>query len=273
MPGILVTGASGFLGRALHVRLAGDGLPVVAAARRAVPGVLQVPDYMQCPVSDITVHAAEEPDRAKVNAMGAAYVKASARVLKALLARTGWMVYVSSGVVYGDVSESPCCEDAPVLPADIYAQAKLHNERLVLEAGGTVLRLSNLFGVGMSANNVLSDIARQLPGEGPLHVRDQYPVRDFLAVDEAAQATALCLRRGLRGVLNLGSGTGLSVYEVARVALRAAGQDGRAIQSTQPSGRRSVNILNISLARQALGWQPSVAEAALGRFFIIGASQ
>lgn len=273
MPDILVTGASGFLGQALCARLAADGLPAVAASRRPCPGGLQVADYGQCPPSTVTVHTAEEPDRAKVNALGAAYLESSAALVRQLLARTPWLVYISSGVVYGDGSAEPYTESAPVLAGDTYAQAKLHNEDLVLAAGGTVLRLSNLFGRGMSGQNVLSDIARQLAGDGPLQVRDATPVRDFLAVAEAAQAISLVLQRGLRDVVNIGSGVGLSVHEVACAGLRAVGQTGRAVISTQPAGRRSVNILDISRTRQRLGWNPSAPQAALGQYFSSGARQ
>lgn len=267
MRGILITGASGFLGRALQVRLAGDGHGLVAASRRSMPGHLKVADYGDCPPSALTVHLAEEPDRAKVNAQGAAYMDACSSSLRRLLARTPWLVYVSSGSVYGDGSDQPLGEDAPVVGADTYAQAKLYNEKLVLQSGGTVLRLSNLFGKGMSSTNVLSDISSQLQGCGPLKVRDEHPVRDFLHADEAAQAISLCLQLGVRGVLNLGSGVGLSVRQVAQLALRVVDQPDRPIESTRPAGRRSTNILDISLARQRLGWQPSAPDGALCRFF------
>jgi nucleoside-diphosphate-sugar epimerase len=271
MLGILVTGASGFLGRALCAQLAATALPFVAASRQARAGWVAVDDYGNCPASSVTVHAAEEPDRAKVNALGMTYHEHSADVVRKLLASTSSLVYISSSMVYGDSSEEPYAVSAPVHASDPYSQGKLHNEKLVLEAGGTVLRLSNLFGHGMSPHNVLSDIARQFPGVGPLQVRDDRPVRDFLAVEEAAQAIVLGIQCGLRGVVNIGSGAGVSTREVARIALRAVGQPGRPIVSSQIGGRRSVNILDISQTRQRLGWQPTAPEEALGQFFLNGA--
>lgn len=273
MPGILVTGASGFLGRSICRQLAAQGLPFLAASRQARPGWVQVSDYGQCPASEIIVHAAEEPDRAKVNQLGATYVEQSASVLRQLLARTPHLHYVSSAAVYSDASEVPCTVSMPVVASDTYSQSKLHNEQLVLDAGGTVLRLANLFGAGMSPRNVLSDIARQLHGRGPLRVRDETPVRDFLAVDEAAQAIVLGIRHGLDGVANIGSGIGLSVRDVARVALRAAGQAERPIESTQPSLRRSVIILDVSQTQQRLAWTATAPEASLATHFSSGASQ
>ena len=271
MLGILVTGASGFLGRALCAQLAATRLPFVAASRQARPGWVEVDDYGNCPASGVTVHTAEEPDRAKVNALGMTYLEHSADVVRKLLASTSSLVYISSSMVYGDNSEEPFAVSAPVHASDYYTQGKLHNEKLVLEAGGTVLRLSNLFGRGMSPHNVLSDIARQFPGVGPLQVRDDRPVRDFLAVEEAAQAIVLGLRCGLCGVANIGSGAGVSIGEVARIALRAFGQSERSIVSSQMGVRRSVNILDIGQTRQRLGWHPTAPEAALSQFFVNGA--
>ena len=88
MPGILVTGASGFLGRSICKQLAEQGLPYLAASRQARPGWVQLSDGSPCPASEIIVHTAEEPDRAKVNQLGAAYIEHSAGMLRQLLART-----------------------------------------------------------------------------------------------------------------------------------------------------------------------------------------
>ena len=48
------------------------------------------------------------------------------------------------------------------------------------------MRLANVYGPGMAANNVMSDILGQVPGDGPLVVRDIAPVRDYLWIEDAA---------------------------------------------------------------------------------------
>ena len=46
-------------------------------------------------------------------------------------------------------------------------------------------------GRGMAELNVLSTILGQIPGQGPLEVRDDRPSRDFLWVEDAAEALEL----------------------------------------------------------------------------------
>jgi UDP-glucose 4-epimerase len=257
-PIVVMTGGSGFLGRHVAEHLVSAGLHVIPVARRNVPWAVQIEDYRNSPDGDILVHLAEEPNRVEVNRRGESYIQQSAALLNDLVERFGRnTLYASSGVVYGDQNEAPCSIDMPVIEADTYSRSKLLNERIVLEAGGCVVRLSNLFGSGMAANNVMSDIMRQVPGEGSLRVRDNAPVRDFLPVTDAAAAFGLIVSEGFRGIVNVGSGVGTSVRTLAEIALRGAGQQYREIVSTAPSLRRSVNVLDISATRKLLGWSPT----------------
>ena len=258
MATIVVTGAAGFLGRYLVARLVGQGLSVIPVSRRKLPGMYQVSDYRQSPSGDVMIHLAEEPDRGRVNLQADDYVKEAADVVEAL-SRTGQrIIYASSGVVYGDENEAACKVGAPVVAVDAYSRSKLLNEQIVLDAGGSVARLSNLFGRGMSGNNVISDIILQVPGEGPLKVRDDKPIRDYLHVSDAASALTLLMASGYRGIMNVGSGVGVSVRRLAELVLAAAGQEEREIVATASSPRRSINILDISETKETIGWIPVV---------------
>jgi UDP-glucose 4-epimerase len=177
------------------------------------------------------------------------------------LSRRGYqrIIYGSSGVVYGDESEIPCRIDMPVIANDVYSQSKLFNEKIVLDAGGIAVRIANLFGEGMSANNVMSDIIRQVPGEGPLRVRDDKPVRDYLHVSDAATAIGMLIDGSYCGLMNIGSGIGTSVRSLAEFALAVAGQSTREIIATAPVSKRSTNVLDISETRKILDWAPAAS--------------
>ena len=272
MAKIVVTGATGFVGRALAAHLETLGLPVTRVTRQSLPGMHQVADYAESPAGDVTIHLAEEPDCSKVNRMGKAYLREASNVVRDLAGRSGRFIYASSGMVYGDENESACTVDMPVIGTDLYSQSKILNEKLVLEAGGAVVRLSNLYGNGMSENTVISDIIKQIPGAGPVRVRDDRPVRDFLYVTDAVRAIGLMVANPCAGVLNIGSGIGTSIRTLAKLALRSVGEEARDIVATQPSSRRSVNILDISETQRVLGWSPDASlEDQLGKFFRNGA--
>ena len=211
------------------------------------------------PGDAVLIHAGEPNDIGAAEAAGEGHIVAIRSTLSALLSRT-WshVVYLSSAVVYGDDVAQPRRPEEPVAPRGAYARAKVACEQDVLAAGGTVARLSNLYGRGMAANNVISDVLAQIPGEGPLNVRDAAPIRDYLWVGDAARALAACARSRPSGVLNVGSGEGISVGALARMALDVADQSQRRIVATEPAGRASHLVLDISATRNRLGWAPRV---------------
>lgn len=256
LPEIVVTGASGFLGRAVMAQLRQSGLPVVGVCRSSAAGMHRIADYCDTPSADVVIHLAEEPDRAVVNGSDAPSHRQS-EVVRQLVVRAGKVIYASSGAVYGDSGGAPFTTDDPAIGYDSYSRLKLANERIVLDAGGAVLRLANLYGAGMSPNNVVSDIVRQIPGTGALRIRDDKPVRDLLAVTDAARAFLFAAEASCDGILNIGSGIGTSIGALARLALQAADQGHREVVVTNPSGRPSVNVLDASESQRRLGWSPA----------------
>ncbi|MEC5382421.1 NAD-dependent epimerase/dehydratase family protein [Aurantimonas sp. C2-6-R+9] len=259
---IVVTGASGFLGRRLARRLVADGHDAALVSRRVLdaPGAVRLSDYSETPTGDVLVHLAERADRASAEALGDRHEAEALATLEALLAKS-WrqVVYASSGIVYGDGSFAARMEDDPTQAAGRYAAAKLACEARVCAAGGTCARLANLYGPGQPTGTVLADILAQVPGSGPLYVRDAAPVRDFLWVDDAVDALVRMLVRHRPGVYNVGSGQGLAIGSLARLANAVAGAPDRPVRETAPSGRASHLVLKVTRAHDQFGWVPQVS--------------
>ena len=258
-PTVVITGASGFIGRHLHAHLVSSGIHVIAVSRQPRKGMVQVDDYERSPDGDVLIHLGEEPDRAVVNRAGETYLNLSAQVVGALAAR-GYrrILYISSGTVYGEAIAQPSKPSDAVIANDIYTRAKLANEGLILAAGGCIARLSNVYGEGMSKNNVMSDIIAQLPGLGPLVVRDTAPVRDYVHVSDVAVALALFAGSNYNGIINIATGLATSVQRLIEIALTASGQADREVVSTEKVSRFTSNIIDIQATRTILDWQPQV---------------
>ncbi|WP_340117725.1 NAD(P)-dependent oxidoreductase [Pelagibius sp. 7325] len=262
MSAVVVTGASGFVGRAVVAELRRRGVTVAAVSRQSLAGGVTVADYADAPGGDVLVHLAEPSDRAAARKLGADHVHRTALTLQTLLAKGyGKTVYASSAVVYEDDSPSPRRVGDPTPTDDPYARAKRRCESEVSAAGGAVARLANLFGPGMASSNAISTILAQIPGEGAVEVWDDEPVRDFLWVDDAAEAIASMALSSEKGIFNVGSGEGNSIGAVARTALAIAGDEARPVVATKPSGRRSHLVLDIEDTRRRLGWTPRTSLA------------
>lgn len=256
---VVVTGASGFLGSALVTHFRREGVSVLGVSRRQFPGMQRVTNYEDAPAGDVLVHLAEINDRGLAQVNGAAYEAQALRTLTALRGKGfSKIVYASSAVLYGDQSKASRRVEEPVFAVDTYTRIKLASEKLVLEWGGVVARLVNLYGPGMSEGNVLNSILKQLGTEGPICVRDASPVRDFLWIDDAVAALAAMATREGSGVFNVGSGVGYSILDLANLVVRAAGEDGRSIKSTNTTNRISRLVVDVTETEKAFGWRPSV---------------
>jgi UDP-glucose 4-epimerase len=98
----------------------------------------------------------------------------------------------------------------------------------------------------MTTGTVMSDIIHQVPGSGPLRFRNDKQVRDFLPASESTSAFDRIIESNYSGILNVGSGIGISINSLARLFLETAGQEYRDIIVTQPLSRISINVLDIS---------------------------
>jgi nucleoside-diphosphate-sugar epimerase len=263
---VVVTGASGFIGRHLVAHLSARRIPVIALTRRAgFDECAGVRSHVVCAYSDfgpppdsILVHLAEPPHIASVDQEGERHVARMREQGVALLAR-GYTraIYVSSSTVYGDREETPR-RPGEILPppTKVYSQAKLQVERVFLDANQVVARATNVYGPRMSENTIFSDILKQLAGSGPVLIREATPVRDYLWVEDAAEALAAMARGNKFGIYNVASGHSVSCEDLAGLILRESGQSGRPVVASLPP-RRSVLRLDISTTFDDFGWRPA----------------
>jgi UDP-glucose 4-epimerase len=257
---VVVIGASGFVGRALNLPFNSNAYEIVGVSRNALEGQLQIDAYKNCPSGDMLIHLAEESDRNKANLLGDKYLLDSLAMTKYLCEKfDGQVIYCSSAVVYGDKNSKASLESDSVFDSDLYSKLKLQNEKIVLNQGGCVLRIANLYGNGMSQNNVLSDIIKQIDSPDAVKLKNIYPIRDFLHIDELVTVFHLLINNFHSGIFNVGSGQTTSIGDLAAMILSLSGQSHREIISGSEKTQDSINFLNISKMTNELGWYPKLS--------------
>ena len=268
---VVVTGAHGFLGRAVVARFVADGHECIAATRGAgvLPGakMLHVPDYSELVAlpGAVLIHLAETRSITATDGAGSAHLEASTNLVRVLLGMH-WehVIYLSSAAVYGDRAASAHLPEENPEPVSNYGRTKLACEAMVLAEGGTVLRSTNLIGPGMAADNVLADILGQLDRTGPLVLRSLAPVRDYLWIEDAAELVVRAAGRQKGGIFNAASGRVVSVAELAKLVLATARQSSRPVVETRPVSDNSMIKLDIASTTRAFGWVPQTTlEAAM----------
>ncbi|UCG16816.1 MAG: NAD-dependent epimerase/dehydratase family protein, partial [Phycisphaerales bacterium] len=90
------------------------------------------------------------------------------------------------------------------------------------------------------------------------------PVREFLYVGDAAEAVARLIENGSGEPLNIGTGVGTSIRQLAALVARSTGFDGKVVwDATKPDGVMR-KVLDVSKMKEALGWEPPTSlEAGL----------
>ena len=198
------------------------------------------------------------PDYFRVNVAG------TENVLRAAEGRP--VVIASSADVYGQVpeSEQPIAESRPVAPQTPYALTKAAAERLALAHGAVIVRSFNLIGPGQAPKFALASWASQLAairrGERPpvLEVGDLSTARDFLHVDDGAEAYRLLAERGERGgIYNLASGTAVPMRDALARLLAISGVHAEVKEGVYPPRPFDIPYLSGDAGRlRALGWEP-----------------
>ncbi len=169
----------------------------------------------------------------------------------------------------------------PVAPASVYASTKLMQEYLLTQAfwGSAtqigILRLQNVYGPGQSLNNpytgVLSIFCRQIQEGRRLAIFEDGDItRDFVEVSDVVAAFAAMgqVAEMPAGIVDIGSGQGAAIVDVARrlLALFGAPEDKLDITGAFRPGDIRHAVADIGRARVALNWAPEVSlEAGLSR--------
>jgi len=264
---VAVTGASGYIGHALIKELLCRNIEPIAVCRTPLPecpaGVqlLQVKEYADTPTFPDTalVHLAESSLVSEVEQRGESYILETSNNTAALLAKNpNRFVYVSSSLVYGTKSSKPHGIQDPVTRNCVYTRAKLESEKLVIDAGGVVARIGNVYGLPVKPRTVFSDILDQLPKTGPVHIRDENPARDYLWVGDIAKGLADIALGTTTGIYNLGSGVAVSAGDIARKMLAIHDSGNRDMISIATLDTKSIDVIALDSTKTTnnFGWQP-----------------
>ena len=294
---ILVTGATGLIGRALVPRLLDRGAIVrttsTSAPTRGFPHHARAVEHL---IGDLTdrnfadraaldmdgvIHLAGRRGSVGIQTTRAATMLGENTLIcmntleAARRAGAARIVYTSTVSVYPpmDLYREDLAWSANPHPADQYAAwAKRMAEKLIeaykIQYGMdnvAIVRPVNTFGPydnfdPKTALVVPALIGRALGGENPFVVwGDGSAVRDFLYVDDAAEGLLLAYEKGLgQGPINLGSGRGYSIREIVDAVLAHAGLAPELRwDTTKPAGEPR-KVADLTRARAILGFEPKV---------------
>lgn len=300
MKKVLVTGAGGFIGHHLVRLLLERGVETACFLRytsTSSPGLLStLPKHLADGVSHLYGDIRDSDAVRKAAAgcdtifhlaalIGIPYSFRSPRdvvsvnvggtlnVLEAALETGARVLVTSTSEVYGTATRVPITEEHGLHAQSPYAASKTAGDQLALSyhcAYGlpvTVCRPFNTYGPGQSQRAVIPTIITQaLRGGTCIELGSTDPTRDLLFVTDTAsgfvelshcpEATGM--------VVQLGTGSEISIGDLAGIILRMLGREDIEIRTTQerkrPAGGEVMRLVaSAALAERLTGWKPVVS--------------
>ena len=285
---IFVAGHKGMVGSAVVRRLAREGCEVLTAGREQADLLRQdqVERFMAEARPDAVVMAAARVGGILANDMYPAEFLYNNLMIEANITAAAHgagvkrMLFLGSSCIYPKFADQPIDEEAlltgPLEPTnEWYAVAKIAGIKLVQayrrQYGRDYISAmpTNLYGPGdnfdLSTSHVLPALIRKvheakLRGDRAITIWGTgTPRREFLHADDCADALVFLLK-SYSGELhiNVGSGTDVTILELAQMICRIVGFNG-AIEHdlTKPDGtpRKLMSAARLS----AMGWTPSIS--------------
>lgn len=290
----VVTGGGGYVGATLVRHLLASGALVRVVDVQDDHGVLSpAVKYVQGSILDARLlgevfagahgvfhlaamvsvpYSIEHPrETALTNVVGTVQVLESA-----LAAGVPRVVFASSSAVYGDQDSTPIAETAPCRPGSPYGFQKREGEeycKLMTNLKGleTVsLRCFNIFGNQEPSfaphASVISRFLAMKQSGTPLTITGTgAQVRDFVHVEDVVRAYVAAMvgaEVGAGEAINIGSGQGVSIAELARIS---------GLPTITIPERLEIrnSIADVRLAKQLLDWQPEVdVRSAIAELFL-----
>lgn len=279
---ILLTGASGYVGKRLIERCLAEGYDVVVLGRskiekrhgvtfvsaditnreqlllaKKVVGKVSLLIHMAAKVPKTPLEDVAE-EMIRVNATG------TLNVLEVFGESLKKVVYASTAEVYGlpDTTGRPITEDQLPVPMSNYGASKLAGEylcRVFCEPRGityTLLRFSVMYGQPDTIARAIPNFISKARANLPLELYGGEELRDYLHVDDATEAIICAAKAKNGGVYNIGSGAATSIREAAEAIIKAAKSSSEL--RILPRQKKASNLIFDSTAAQNnLGYQPN----------------
>jgi dTDP-glucose 4,6-dehydratase len=178
----------------------------------------------------------------------------------------------STSEVYGDPKEHPQPETYwghvnPIGPRGVYDEAKRYAEALTMAyhrqqgVDTAIVRIFNTYGPRMRPRDgrAIPTFLRQALQDRPITVfGDGGQTRSFCYVEDEIRGLIALAESGYHDPVNVGNPTEFTLLELAEAVIEVTGSKSEIVFEALPTDDPQVRRPDITLAREILGWEPTI---------------
>ena len=265
MKKVIVTGATGFIGRCLINELKEENLKIISYSK--LDGdISNKQTWLKMPKASFLIHLAAMTFIPTSWEQTKKFIETNSlsllNVIEYCKKNKCRLVFLST-FVYGN-KNTPIDESSELSPQNPYSLSKLLGENIcsfykkVDNLDVIILRPFNIFGKGQNNLFLIPSLISQIKNENKITVMDIKPKRDYLYIKDLISAIKKSLfYKGNSYIFNIGSGISYSVEEVIEIIQKICGTNLEVI-STNKVRKMELDdtVANIQLAKKELDWEP-----------------
>lgn len=277
---ILITGGTGFVGSNIIKKLKKNKDIQITVFSREKEGIERNVEYLKC---DLTNKQSIQKNLNKIDTIDRILHLASLNpiresreicedvnqnllssiyLLELVPENLKNFVFSSTIDVYGIPKRLPINETHQTEPYTYYGACKLASEKFLkiglnkINVPFTVLRYSQIYGPNDPVIKAIPSFIQKIRNhQSPVIFGDGSNFRDYVYIEDIADATILALSNEYDGVLNLGSGVGYTIKEVLEIIIDIYGEDIKII--FEPADNEPFSsVYDINKAKRILGYSP-----------------
>lgn len=176
------------------------------------------------------------------------------------------IIYASSAAEYGEPNELPITTNHAANPISFYGISKhtpTHYIKVFSQLYGikyTILRYANVYGIRQDPKGeggVISIfIDKYIKGEAPVIYGDGEQTRDFIYVDDVAEANINAINRGDNKIYNISMMKSTSLNSLIKIFEIISGKNLKLIYTIERKGDIRHSSLDNTISRFELRWEP-----------------
>jgi NAD dependent epimerase/dehydratase len=198
-------------------------------------------------------------------------IKGTLNVMQACLdSGTNRVVHTSTSEVYGTAQYTPIDENHPLQGQSPYSASKIGADKIAesfycsFGLNVTTIRPFNTYGPRQSARAVIPTIITQALTGNTIRLGSLNPVRDLTYIEDTVRGFIRLAesKRTVGKTVNTGSGQGITIGELAEMAIRKANPRAKIVCDNARIRPEKSEVMQLvcdnRLARKLAGWEPKI---------------